>query len=113
MCRHRKVSRPLVSSLSSTRALASNDSPVGAASAAPTQTSLGGKMRFWKQGAIAFLTLAVAMPVKAQEDVPTVTVAKKNTGAGTTSAEFLLMGAGARGMALGPAFGAITRDVES
>jgi hypothetical protein len=32
---------------------------------------------------------------------------------GTTSAEFLLMGAGARGMALGPAFGALTRDVEA
>jgi opacity protein-like surface antigen len=53
------------------------------------------------------------MPLKAQEDVPTVTVERKNTGAGTTSAEFLLMGAGARGMALGPAYGAITRDVES
>jgi hypothetical protein len=53
------------------------------------------------------------MPLQAQEDVPTVDIHKKNTGAGTTSAEFLLMGAGARGMALGPAFSAITRDVES
>lgn len=42
-----------------------------------------------------------------------VQVEKKNTGAGTTSAEFLLLGAGARGIALGPAFAAMTRDVES
>jgi hypothetical protein len=70
-------------------------------------------MRFWKQGAIACLALAAAMPLTAQEDVPTVEIKKNNTGAGTTSAEFLLMGAGARGMALGPAYSALTRDVES
>lgn len=70
-------------------------------------------MRFWKLGAIACLALATAMPLQAQEDVPTVEIKRKNTGAGTTSAEFLLMGAGARGMALGPAFAAVTRDVES
>jgi hypothetical protein len=47
------------------------------------------------------------------QDVNTVKVGKENSGVGTTSAEFLLMGAGARGMALGPAFGALTRDVEA
>jgi len=53
------------------------------------------------------------LPVFAQEDVPTVEIKKENSGAGTTSAEFLLMGSGARGMAIGPAFAALTRDVES
>jgi opacity protein-like surface antigen len=71
-------------------------------------------MRFWKHGAIALLALSAALPVYAQEeDVPTVEIKKENSGAGTTSAEFLLMGAGARGMAIGPAFAALTRDVES
>ena len=36
-----------------------------------------------------------------------------NTGFGTTSAEFLLLGAGARGTALGGAFAAIATDVSS
>ena len=36
-----------------------------------------------------------------------------NTGYGTTSAEFLLLGAGARGAALGGAFSAITSDVSA
>jgi len=36
-----------------------------------------------------------------------------NTGYGTTSAEFLLLGAGARGVALGGAFSAIATDVSS
>lgn len=36
-----------------------------------------------------------------------------NTGYGTTSAEFLLLGAGARGVALGGAFAALTADVSS
>jgi len=70
-------------------------------------------MRFWKHGAIALLALSAALPAYAQEDVPTVEIKKENSGAGTTSAEFLLMGAGARGMAIGPAFAALTRDVES
>jgi hypothetical protein len=39
-------------------------------------------------------------------------VTKRNTGAGTTAAEFLLLGAGARSMALGPAYTAMSRDVE-
>jgi hypothetical protein len=70
-------------------------------------------MRFWKHGAVALLALAAALPIQAQEDVPTVEVGRENTGAGTTAAEFLLLGAGARGMAIGPAFAALSRDVES
>ena len=70
-------------------------------------------MNFLNQGAIASLALAAAMPLSAQEDVPTVELQKRNTGAGTTAAEFLLMGAGARGMALGSSYAALTRDVEA
>jgi hypothetical protein len=70
-------------------------------------------MRFWKHGAVALLALGAALPIHAQEEVPTVEVGRENTGAGTTAAEFLLMGAGARGMAVGPAFAALSRDVES
>jgi hypothetical protein len=40
-------------------------------------------------------------------------VGNDNTGFGTTSAEFLLLGAGARGTALGGAFAAIVTDVSS
>ena len=40
-------------------------------------------------------------------------IQRENTGVGTASAEFLLLGAGARGMALGPASAAITRDVDA
>lgn len=70
-------------------------------------------MSFKKQGAAALLALVVALPAAAQEDVPTVEIKKENSGAGTTAAEFLLLGAGARGMAIGPAFSALTRDVEA
>jgi len=47
------------------------------------------------------------------QETTTIKVGRENSSVGTTSAEFLLMGAGARGMALGPAFGALTRDVEA
>lgn len=70
-------------------------------------------MRLWKQGAVVALALAAAMPLSAQEDIPTIEIKRENSGAGTTAAEFLLLGAGARGMALAPAFSAITRDVEA
>jgi hypothetical protein len=70
-------------------------------------------MKFWKQGAVALLALGAALPISAQEEVPSIEVGRDNTGAGTTAAEFLLLGAGARGMAIGPAFSALTRDVES
>ncbi|HUF51109.1 MAG TPA: PorV/PorQ family protein [Longimicrobiales bacterium] len=70
-------------------------------------------MRFWKSCTTVLVMLALAAGgAQAQED-PNLQVEKKNTGAGTTTAEFLLLGAGARGMALGPAFSAMTRDVES
>jgi hypothetical protein len=42
-----------------------------------------------------------------------VQIEEENTGIGTAAAEFLLLGAGARGMALGPSYAAIVRDVES
>jgi hypothetical protein len=69
-------------------------------------------MRFWKGCATAAAMLSLgAGGASAQDDVTQ--VEKRNTGAGTTAAEFLLLGAGARGMALGPAFSAMTRDVEA
>ncbi len=40
-------------------------------------------------------------------------IAEENTNIGTSSAEFLTIGAGARGMALGGSFAAIVNDVES
>jgi hypothetical protein len=40
-------------------------------------------------------------------------IQRENTGVGTASGEFLLLGAGARGMALGPAVAAYTRDVDA
>jgi hypothetical protein len=69
-------------------------------------------MRFWK-GSTTVAAMLVLSSVGAQAQENTDAIEKRNSGAGTTAAEFLLMGAGARGMALGPAFSAITRDVES
>ena len=70
-------------------------------------------MRIWKSCTTGLVMLALAAGgAQAQED-PNLQVEKKNTGAGTTAAEFMLLGAGARGMALGPAFHAMTRDVEA
>jgi hypothetical protein len=62
--------------------------------------------------ALGLMAMAAGSAV-AQEEINTIQLRKENTGVGTTAAEFLLMGAGARGMALGPAFGALTRDVEA
>lgn len=58
-------------------------------------------------GALAALIL-VAGPVAAQ-----VTLPSDNTAYGTTSAEFLLLGASARGMALGGAYSALATDVSA
>lgn len=69
-------------------------------------------MKFSKSCTAAVVTLALAAGTLNAQD-PSVQVEKRNTGAGTTAAEFLLLGAGARGMAMGPAFSAVTRDVES
>jgi hypothetical protein len=66
--------------------------------------------------AVALAAMAAgAAPVLAQTggDEPPIQVGRENTGVGTTSAEFLLMGAGARGMAIGNSFAALTRDVEA
>jgi hypothetical protein len=52
------------------------------------------------------LVLAAALPIAAAAQG-----AQDNTGFGTSSAEFLLLGAGARGMALGSAVAALTTDV--
>lgn len=59
------------------------------------------------------LVAMTAGTVLAQDDPGTIQLEKNNSGVGTTSAEFLLMGAGARGMALGPAYAALGRDVEA
>jgi len=71
-------------------------------------------MRTIRQTAAALALLAMAASgAYAQDDTGTIQNRKVNSGVGTTAAEFLLMGAGARGMALGPAFSALTRDVEA
>src|SRR6266576_7205484 len=58
-------------------------------------------------GALAALTL-VAAPLAGQ-----VTLPSDNTAYGTTAAEFLLLGAGARGLALGGAFAALATDISA
>ncbi len=67
------------------------------------------------RGTTAMLALmaTTAGSLLAQDTPGTIQLRKDNSGVGTTSAEFLLMGAGARGMALGPAFAALSRDVEA
>jgi len=58
---------------------------------------------------IGFAALACfGAPLAAQISLPS-----DNTAYGTTSAEFLLLGAGARGMALGGSFAAISNDVSA
>jgi hypothetical protein len=56
--------------------------------------------------ASAVLGLFVGTPASAQEDID-------NTAYGTTSAEFLTLGAGARGAALGGPFAAVANDVDA
>jgi hypothetical protein len=58
-------------------------------------------------GALAALAL-VAGPLAGQ-----VTLPSDNTAYGTTAAEFLLLGAGARGLALGGAYAALVTDISS
>src|ERR1041384_7890432 len=62
------------------------------------------KVSAWALAAFSF----VAGPVAAQ-----VTLPSDNTAYGTTSAEFLLLGAGARGTALGGAYSAIANDASA
>jgi Uncharacterised protein family (UPF0164) len=52
-------------------------------------------------------------PAVAQNDTGQPTGQEDNTAYGTTSAEFLLLGAGARGTALGGAFAAIATDISA
>jgi hypothetical protein len=67
-------------------------------------------------GRALILVVIMALPValRAQE-IPTGGNPNQNdnTGFGTTSAEFLLLGAGARGTALGGAYGAMATDVSA
>jgi hypothetical protein len=70
-------------------------------------------MRILRKIPATLALLAVTAGGVLAQDGSTIKVGKENSGVGTTSGEFLLMGAGARGMALGPAFGALTRDVEA
>lgn len=70
-------------------------------------------MRILRMIPATLALLAVTAGGVLAQDESTIKVGKENSGVGTTSGEFLLMGAGARGMALGPAFGALTRDVEA
>lgn len=58
-------------------------------------------------GALAALVL-VAGPVAAQVSLPS-----DNTAYGTTAGEFLLLGAGARGLSLGGAYAALATDISS
>lgn len=71
-------------------------------------------MRLLSRIAIAF-TATIALPglLLAQDDGNPVQIPGDNTAFGGASAEFLEFGAGARGMALGGAFGTIVDDVSA
>jgi len=56
--------------------------------------------------AAAVVSLVVGTPAFAQEDID-------NTAIGTTSAEFLMLGAGARGAALGGSYAALANDIDA
>jgi hypothetical protein len=70
-------------------------------------------MGFIRNCTTAAVLLAVGAGGLAAQATDQTQVTKRNSGAGTTGAEFMLLGAGARGMALGPAYSAMTRDVEA
>lgn len=68
-------------------------------------------MRISRYGALALLVAgALVVPEAARAQVQ---IDEENSGIGTASAEFLLLGAGARGIALGPSYAALARDVEA
>ncbi len=56
--------------------------------------------------AAAVVSLVVGTPAFAQEDID-------NTAIGTTSGEFLMLGAGARGAALGGSYAALANDIDA
>jgi len=64
-----------------------------------------------KRCIVAVALLAAAAHADAQ--VRDSRIQRENSGVGTTSGEFLLLGAGARGMALGPASAAVARDIDA
>src|SRR5262245_48002251 len=68
-------------------------------------------MRFNKRCITAIALLAAATRVDAQ--VRDSRIQTEKSGVGTASGEFMLLGAGARGMALGPAAAAVSRDVDA
>ncbi len=61
------------------------------------------------RGALALVFLAATAEMATAQ----VAIDEENTNIGTASAEFLTLGAGARGMALGGSFSALVRDVEA
>ncbi len=69
-------------------------------------------MRRFFPGVLAFALLLTGSAT-AVAQVRDSRIQRENTGVGTASGEFLLLGAGARGMALGPAVAAYTRDLDA
>lgn len=66
-------------------------------------------MKRFATSAIVAAALGLTWPGSASAQTPS----QDNTAYGTTSAEFLLLGAGARGAALGGAFAALANDMEA
>src|SRR2546429_1601153 len=61
----------------------------------------------------AFSWAFIALPLAVGELAGQVSVPTDNTAYGTTAAEFLLLGAGARGLALGGAYAALSTDISA
>src|SRR5881394_3490920 len=61
----------------------------------------------------AFSWALLALPLAVGELAGQVSVPTDNTAYGTTAAEFLLLGAGARGLALGGAYAALSTDISA
>jgi hypothetical protein len=77
------------------------------------QRMMGGlTMRRMNPGVLA-VALLVSGAAAADAQVRDSRIQRENTGVGTASGEFLLLGAGARGMALGPSVAAYTRDIDA
>jgi len=61
----------------------------------------------------AFSWAFIALPLAVGELAGQVSVPTDNTAYGTTAAEFLLLGAGARGLALGGGYAALSTDISA
>jgi hypothetical protein len=70
-------------------------------------------MRRYFPGVLAAALLLGGAASAAAQGTQTPQIQRENSGVGTASGEFLLLGAGARGMALGPAIAATTRDLDA